>query len=215
MISLERNVGHLKSNIVVLETKLALASHVTDVLREKLDDQERYSRRPCLVIEGIRSRENETEASLTNSVIDIIKSDLQLPDVTVNDVSKCHKIGPTDNDGKQNITIKFTKHSTATKLFRERRLLNKLISWKKHVKFRTSLTRQWQNLLIFTRNLCAETEDINFIFSDINGNLKIRLKEPVGNRQVYSFRNKVELAEILAKLDLDGYQLGDHDFDEF
>ena len=47
---------------------------MTDVLREKLDDQERYSRRPCLVIEGIRSRDNETEASLTNSVIDIIKT---------------------------------------------------------------------------------------------------------------------------------------------
>ena len=123
MISLERNLVHLKSNIVVLETKLALASHVTDVLREKLDDQEWYSRRPCLVIEGIRSRENEIEASLTNTVTDIIKSDLQLPDVTVNDVDKCHRIGPTDNDGKQNM-IKFTKHSTTAKVFRERWKLN-------------------------------------------------------------------------------------------
>ena len=42
---------------------------------KKLDDQEQYSRRPCLVIEGIRSRENETEASLTNSVVDTIKGD--------------------------------------------------------------------------------------------------------------------------------------------
>ena len=71
------------------------------MLREKLDDQEQYSRRPCL--EGIRSRENETEAFLTNSVIDIIKSDLQLPNITINDVDKCHRIGPTDNDGKQNL----------------------------------------------------------------------------------------------------------------
>ena len=75
--------------------------------------------------------------------------------------------------------------------------------------------RQRQNLLTFARNLCAEAEEINFIFSDIDGNLKIRLKEPIGNRQVYSFLNKIELAEILAKLDLDGYQLVDHDFDEF
>ena len=45
--------------------------------------------------------------------------------------------------------------------------------------------------------------------------MKIRLKEPIGNRQVYSFWSKIELAEILAKLDLDGYQLVDHDFDEF
>ena len=75
--------------------------------------------------------------------------------------------------------------------------------------------RQRQNLITFTRNLCTEVEEINFIFSDINGNLKIRLKEPIGNWQVYSFRKKMELAEILAKLDLDGYELVDHDFNEF
>ena len=75
---LERKLGHLDSNIVVLESQLALANHVTDVLREKLDDKEQYSRQPCLVVEGIRSRENETETSITNSVIDITKSDLQL-----------------------------------------------------------------------------------------------------------------------------------------
>ena len=90
-----------------------------------------------------------------------------------------------------------TKHSTATKVFRERRKISKLISWKKYVKFHTSLMRQGQNLLTFARNLCAEAE------------------EPIGNRQVYSFRNKMELVEILAKLDLDSYQLVDHDFDEF
>ena len=111
---------------------------------------------------------------------------------------------PIDNDGKQNIIIKFTKHSTATKVFRERRKQSKLISWTKHVKSCTSLTRQQQNLLSYARNLCTEAEEINFIFSDINGNLKIRLKEPIGNRQVYSFQSKMEHAEILAKLDLDG-----------
>ena len=72
-----------------MESQHALVNHVTDVLRDKLDDQEQYSRRPCLVIEGIRSRENETEASVTKSIIDIIKSDLQLPDITENDVDKC------------------------------------------------------------------------------------------------------------------------------
>ena len=43
-----------------------------------------------------------------------------------------------------------------------------------HVKFRTSLTRQRQNLLTFAINLCAEAEEIYFISSDINGNLKVR-----------------------------------------
>ena len=84
--SLERKLDHFDSNIVALESQLALANHVTDVLRKKIDAQEQYSRRSCLVIEGITSHDNETQASLTNSVIDIIKSDLQLLGVTINDV---------------------------------------------------------------------------------------------------------------------------------
>ena len=140
---------------------------------------------------------------------------MQLPGVSINDVDKCHRTGPTDNDRKQNIITKFTKHSMATKVLRERLKLSKLMSWKKHVKFRTSLTRHRQNLLTFAHNICAETEEINFIFSNINGNLKIRLKEPIGNWKVYSFWNKMVLAEILAKLDLDGYQLVDQDSDKF
>ena len=212
--SLEQKLDHFASSIVVLESQLTLANHVTDVLRRKLDGQEQYSSRPCLVIEGITCRDNETEGSITNSVIDIIASDLQLPGVTINDVDKCHRIKPTDKDDKQNIIIKFTKHSTATRVFRERQKLSKLLSWKKHVKFRASLIRHRQNFLTFARNLCAEAEEFHFIFSDINSNLKIRLKEPIGNWQVYSFPNKMEFVQIIAKIDLDGYQLVDHDFDE-
>ena len=89
---LEQKLDHFARSIVVLESQLALSNHMTDVLREKLDDQGQYPRRPCLVIEGIRFLHNETEVSLTNSVIDIIKSGLQLPGVTINDVDKCHRI---------------------------------------------------------------------------------------------------------------------------
>ena len=60
--------------------------------------------------------------------------------VTVNDVDKCQRIGPTDNDGKQTIIIKFTKHSTAAKVFREGRRLSKTDQLEET--FRTSLTRQ-------------------------------------------------------------------------
>lgn len=48
-----------------------------------------------------------------------------------------------------------------------------------------------------------------------NGNLKIWLKEPIDYWQVYSLWNKIELAEILEKLDLNSYQLVDQVFDEF
>ena len=49
----------------------------------------------------MRSCENETKALITKSVTDIIKSDVQLPDITENDADKFYRIGPMDNDSKQ------------------------------------------------------------------------------------------------------------------
>ena len=95
--SRERKLGHLDSNIVVLESWFALENHVTDVLREHLNDQELHSRLPCLISEGIRYYQNETK----------------LPHITENNVDKCQGIRPADGDGEQN-NIKFTKHITAT-----------------------------------------------------------------------------------------------------
>ena len=37
---------------------------------------------------------------------------------------------------------------------------------------------------------------MHFVYTDMNGNIKIRLKEPINNRVVFSFNNKMELSEI-------------------
>ena len=97
--SLEKKVDDIDSNIVVLESQHALANHVSDVLHKKFGDQEQYSRRLRLAIEGIRICENETEAFVTKSVFDIIKSDLQFPDIAENNVDKCYRIWPIYDDG--------------------------------------------------------------------------------------------------------------------
>ena len=62
---------------------------------------------------------------------------------------------------------------------------------------RTSLTKRQQNLLKYACEQAEDYEIIHFVFADVNGNLKLRLKEKVRNRMVFSFNNKTELAEIL------------------
>lgn len=90
--SLERKPGHLDSNIVVLESCFALENHVTDVLREQLDDQEQHSRLPCLMYQRL--------PEWNQSVCKNIRYwHLQISDITEYNV--------------QNNIRKFTKHSTA------------------------------------------------------------------------------------------------------
>ena len=42
---------------------------------------------------------------------------------------------------------------------------------------------------------------IHFVYTDVNGNIKIRLKEPINKQVVFSFNNKMELTEILGLME--------------
>ena len=56
--SLEPKVNSLTGDVKILNAKPAIANHVSTLLSEKIDDQEQYSRRPCLVFEGLNSVDN-------------------------------------------------------------------------------------------------------------------------------------------------------------
>ena len=65
------------------------------------------------------------------------------------------------------------------------------------MKIRAPLTKRQQNLLKYAHEQAADYKIIHFVFADIDGNLKLRLKKKVRNQIVFSFNNKTELAEIL------------------
>ena len=53
-----------------------------------------------------------------------------------------------------------------------------------------------QKLLEYATKVMDDYSPIHFVYTDINGNLKIRLKKPIKIRVVFSFNKKTELAEI-------------------
>ena len=122
------------------------------------------------------------------------------------DIDKAHRIGPAQDD-KQNIIVKFRKDSAASHIYHSREKLKDSIikSSQKGVKIRTSLTKCQQNLLKYAREQAEDFKIIHFVFADINGNLKLCLKEKVRNRMVFSFNNKTELAEILGLIEHSEY----------
>ena len=75
------------------------------------------------------------------------------------------------------------------------------MSNQKGVKIWNSLTKRRQNLLKYAHEQTEDCEIIRIVFADVNGNLKLRLKEKVRNRMVFSFDNKTELAGILGLIE--------------
>ena len=56
-------------------------------------------------------------------------------------------------------------------------------------------------LLEFARKTCDEFENIDFVFADIHGNLKVKFTVPVKNKLFANFTDELELAQIIASLD--------------
>ena len=65
------------------------------------------------------------------------------------------------------------------------------------INIKVSLTRRRQKLLEYASKVTDDYSLIHFVYTDINGNLKIRLREPIKSRVVFNFNSKMELAEIL------------------
>ena len=51
-----------------------------------------------------------------------------------------------------------------------------------------------KELLEYATKVTDDYSLIRFLYTYINGNLKIRLKKPIKHRVVFSFNNKTELA---------------------
>ena len=55
ILSLEQKVNSLSGEVLILNAELAVSKHVSTLFSEKIDDQDQYSRRTCLVFEGLNN----------------------------------------------------------------------------------------------------------------------------------------------------------------
>ena len=109
--TLEKQIDHLKGHITITKSKLAIAEHVSSTLHEQIGNQEQYSRRKCLIFEGIRVEQKEKDSDLEKKILNIIQKELKL-NIQPEDIDKAHRIGPAQGD-EQNIIVRFTKDSAA------------------------------------------------------------------------------------------------------
>ena len=88
--SLEEKVNSLTGEVKILNAKLAIAKHVSTQLSEKTDDQEQYSRRPCLVFEGLNSVDNDNK-NFSQEIVNIVRDEVNVK-ISGDDIGKSHPI---------------------------------------------------------------------------------------------------------------------------
>ena len=98
----------------------ALESTVHD-LQVKLDDQEQYSRRESLRVDGIAERENESTDQL---ILELCNQQLNVePPLQLQDIARSHRTGDRANIGKRAILVKFNSYRIRNQVIRARRQL--------------------------------------------------------------------------------------------
>ena len=87
---LAEKVNMLEGNIIILEGKLAVSETVSKLLEKKADDLETYSRRPCLIVSGVKKEKNENMENLTETIIDKLEQ-TGIPKELKTNIDKLHR----------------------------------------------------------------------------------------------------------------------------
>ena len=190
IVRLESTTSEQEERITVLEAQNAvLESHINHLLSAQ-EEQEQYSRRLCLRIDGMglpKKGQNETSEHCLEKVKKIIEEiGVDVPDAVID---RAHRIGPTKKkDGKvtQQIIVRFTTWRHRTAVYRARKNASE-------AKIRLDLTKRRLNLLIVANEVLKQHKDW-YAFADVNCRTRVKIGEKYS-----SFESKEELEKLISE----------------
>ena len=187
-----------------MEGKIAIQETVSNLLEQKTDDLEAYSRRPCAILSGIQKPKKESRENIKTSVLENLqKTGLPLEEIERN-IDKLHRVGRFDHETQtQPIIVKFRTHSFKEKINHQRKKLAK------GIKISPSLTKRRSDILqqeqhVIKEESCDDSPNeeciVKFAFTDLHGTLKIVLAKSYKNRHVFAFDSVLEYFQIVNKV---------------
>ena len=157
--------------------------------------------------------ENISNDDDQEAIINAIQQETSIKKDTIREnIDKTHAIGKPKL-GKQQRIIKFKRDSFKEVVYRKHK--NRIKMTKRNqrrdnanvgirpngIKFKPSLTKRRIDRLEYPDNLVKDIEAVKFIYADMHGNLKVIFYESVNRKFVHAFNSKMELAEMISKID--------------
>ena len=194
---LQQELQDLRERFDVLESQVAITTKVNTALAKEVDRLEQYGRRNSIVIRGILPKENETDDQLKDSVEKVISNELGLRKEFGRDFDKTHRIGPvipTPHGDRQDVIVRFRSHATRYEVYRRRKQLKT-----KSLPFRItpSLTKARRKLLSKAREEFEDHPDVNFVYVNEHGDVKVRFHEKWRNKFVYDVSSIEQLRDLM------------------
>ena len=188
---LDTEVNSLREDLVKNQAALAISKITSHNLRMELDKQEQYSRRNCIVFDGIPSKRNDSQIEQTSTAKTILTETFPEDEEIATSFDKAHPIGPI-KEGKQSFIMRFSKHSVIKRIYKNRHNINKGIT------VRPSLTKTRSATLKACQQSATSISSIKFVFSDIEGNLKVCFNdENLKNRSIHTFETEQDFRDLI------------------
>ena len=111
-------------------------------------------------------------------------------------VDKYQRIGRKNEGGTQATILKFKSHFFKESVYHARKKIKN-----RKVKIKIFLTKKMRKILSYAHQATANIPNEDFPYADINGNLKLRLKENSNNKKVFTFKDNEELHSLFEKFD--------------
>ena len=153
-----------------------------------------------MIIDGIEVNRNEKVSDVEEQVKKVLVNDYKVNENELKlEFDKAHRIGQIKR-GKQPVIVRFKSHSYRASIYSNRKRHqnnnNKL-------KLRVCLTSQRRKLLNLMNEKLENSEKMDFCFANINGDLKVRLKEnfEIAGKKVVNVKSESDIDIILHKLD--------------
>ena len=107
-------IQNLQNDKILMEKKI-------ENLEKKVDRQEQYSRRNCILIHGIEEKNDE---NTDNVVVEMINDNLGV-NITENDLDRSHRLGKKDSNRSKPrpIIVKLARYNTRSKIFYNKKKL--------------------------------------------------------------------------------------------
>ena len=170
---------------------------VSTFLQTKTDNQEQYSRRPCLVINELEEPGDEDEIQ---KIAATIKEETCISRNTViKNLDKTYPIDQVDDAGKQKRIVKFTSDSFKETVYKNQEEKQKKLTAEQkrkkqqihvRIKFQPSLTKLHVKLLGLANERFREVDQVKFAYADIHGNINVMLRSPVQRKYVLRIQSE-------------------------
>ena len=178
-----KKIGKLEDKVAELESELIVTRNVNELLSQEVDDLQQYQRRACVTLDGITPSEHETTEEITKKTKNVMLKNLNFSEKEVDiELDKCHRLGPT-RDGKQSTIVRFRLH-----VFKENVCQKQKEIKRKKIKVKLSLTKHRTKTIKHAHQITENNAEVKFVYADMNGNLKLRLHNSIGNKYVYKFK---------------------------